>query len=331
MNILYLIGNGFDVAQGLKTRYPDFYRSYKQSSPVNEEERRIIVSIDNSIEQWSDLEKALGLFTKEVNSIDGFITAYESLSSKLSKYLMEQDEMFLPKNIERYREELANPFEDLSYPETKSFYDFVSSFEEKASVDVISFNYTNAFERAIGYEYQAITLKGPYFQKGICLNKVYKIHGSLQGTIVMGVNDAGQIANDVFAKNQDVCDALVKPQTNSVIGLGFDVLSAEMISVADLIIVYGMSIGETDRVWWQRVAERMASPNVRMIVFYHLDEQIPSDKGWRIGRIQRMVKERFEDIAGVPEELREEMGKRIYVSTKGVIFNPNVVKFKSEQ
>lgn len=272
MNILYFIGNGFDVAQGLKTRYPDFYRSYKQSSPVNEEERKIIASIDDSKEKWSDLEIALGLFTKEVNSVDGFITAYESLSSKLSRYLKEQDEMFLPKNIERYREELANPFEDLSYPETMSFYGFVSSFEEKASVDVISFNYTNAFERAIGYEYQTITLKGPYFQKGICLNKVYKIHGSLQGTIVMGVNDAGQIANDVFAKNQDVCDALVKPQTNSVIGLGFDVLSAEIISVADLIIVYGMSIGETDRVWWQRVAERMASPNVRMIVFYHLDE-----------------------------------------------------------
>lgn len=44
-----------------------------------------------------------------------------------------------------------------------------------------------------------------------------------------------------------------------------------------------------------------------------------------------MVKERFEDIAGVPEELREEMGKRIYVSTKGFVFNPNVVKFKPEQ
>lgn len=28
MNILYLIGNGFDLAQGLKTKYTDFYPYY---------------------------------------------------------------------------------------------------------------------------------------------------------------------------------------------------------------------------------------------------------------------------------------------------------------
>lgn len=73
MNILYLIGNGFDVAQGLKTRYPDFYGSYKQTAPINDEERRIIASIDNNVEKWSDMEVALGVFTKEVNSAAGFI------------------------------------------------------------------------------------------------------------------------------------------------------------------------------------------------------------------------------------------------------------------
>ena len=332
MNILYLIGNGFDVAQGLKTRYPDFYGSYKQTAPINDEERRIIASIDNNVEKWSDMEAALGVFTKEVNSAAGFIDAYESLSSKLSIYLKGQDEYYRPNNIERYRKELANPFEDLSYPEAISFNKYVSSFgEKKASIDVISFNYTNVFERAIGYEYQAVALEGPYFSQGVSLNRVYKIHGSLQGTVVMGVNDAGQIANDAFAKNQDVCDMIVKPQTNAVMGLGFDILSGEMISAADLIIVYGMSIGETDRVWWQRIAERMASPSVRMIIFYHLDEQVPTDKGWRVGRIQRMVKERFENISSVPEELREEMEKRIYVSTKGFMFNPNVVKYNPAQ
>ena len=332
MNILYLIGNGFDVAQGLKTRYSDFYGTYKQTVPINDEERRIISSIDSSVEKWSDMEVALGAFTKEVDRADGFIAAYESLSSKLSLYLRRQDEYYRPDNIERYRKELAHPFEDLTYPEAISFKKYVSSYgEQKASIDVISFNYTNVFERAIGYEYQTVALEGPFFPQGVSLNRVYKIHGSLQGTIVMGVNDAGQIANDSFAKNQDICDMLVKPQSNSVMGLGFDILSGEMISSADMIIIYGMSIGETDRIWWQRIAERMVSPSVRMIIFYHLNEPVPTDKGWRMGRIQRMVKERFEIIAGVPDELREEMEKRIYVSTGGFMFNPNVVKYNPAQ
>ena len=332
MNILYLIGNGFDVAQGLKTRYPDFYGSYKQTDPINDAERRIIASIDDDVEKWSDMEAALGAFTKEVNSVMDFIDAYENLSSKLSMYLSSQDDHYCPENIERYRKELANPFEDISYPEAISLNEYISSFgKKKASIDVLSFNYTNVFEKAIGYEYKAVALEGPFFPEGVSLNRVYKIHGSLQGTIVMGVNDAGQIANDAFAKNQDVCDMLVKPQTNTVMGLGFDILSGELLSTADLIIIYGMSIGETDRIWWQRIAERMVSPSVRMIIFYHLNEPVPTDKGWRMGRIQRMVKERFEIIAGVPDELREEMGKRIYVSTRGFMFNPNVVKYNPAQ
>lgn len=332
MNILYLIGNGFDVAQGLKTRYPDFYGSYKQTDPINDAERRIIASIDDDVEKWSDMEAALGAFTKEVNSVMDFIDAYENLSSKLSMYLRSQDDHYRPENIERYRKELANPFEDLSYPEAISLNEYISSFgKKKTSIDVLSFNYTNVFEKAIGYEYKTVALEGPFFPEGVSLNRVYKIHGSLQETIVMGVNDAGQIANDAFAKNQDVCDMLVKPQTNTVMGLGFDILSGELLSAADLIIIYGMSIGETDRIWWQRIAERMVSPSVRMIIFYHLNEPVPTDKGWRMGRIQRMVKERFEIIAGVPDELREEMGKRIYVSTRGFMFNPNVVKYNPAQ
>ena len=43
------------------------------------------------------------------------------------------------------------------------------------------------------------------------------------------------------------------------------------------------------------------------------------------------MKERFEIIAGVPDELREEMEKRIYVSTRGFMFNPNVVKYNPAQ
>ena len=94
MNIVYLIGNGFDVAQGLRTRYPDFYESYKHSVPVNEVEHKIIEAIDEHQEDWSDMERELGRFTSQIDNAEGFIDAYESLSDKLKEYLRVQESQY---------------------------------------------------------------------------------------------------------------------------------------------------------------------------------------------------------------------------------------------
>lgn len=126
MNIVYRIGNGFDLAQDLKTSYQGFYRSYKESEPVIEVERRIISSITDNVETWSNLEKRLGPFTKELDGVEGFAEAYESLYLKLKKYLQVEEDRYLAENVERFRKELANPFIDLSYREQVEYRGFTS-------------------------------------------------------------------------------------------------------------------------------------------------------------------------------------------------------------
>ena len=42
MNILYLIGNGFDLAQGLKTKYTDFYPYYIDRTVCNPAVKKIL-------------------------------------------------------------------------------------------------------------------------------------------------------------------------------------------------------------------------------------------------------------------------------------------------
>lgn len=329
MNIVYLIGNGFDLAQNLKTSYPDFYKSYKDSKPVNEVEKRIISSISDNVETWSNLEKRLGSLTKELKGVEGFAEAYESLYLKLKKYLQTQENLFVADSIERYRKELANPFIDLSYGEQIGYQGYISGFFGVSSViNVVTFNYTDVFERAIGYQYQPTHLKSDYFPDGIQLNNVYKVHGSLRGTFLMGVNDTSQIANPSFAENQDICDFLVKPQANHNMGLYFDQFSMDLIGSANLIVVYGMSIGETDRLWWKRIAETLKSPNVRMIVFHHMRDPIPEDLKWKEPKIKRDFKKHFEDIAEIPESQRTEIDERITVSLKGFLFNPHVVRYE---
>ena len=329
MNIVYLIGNGFDLAQDLKTSYQDFYESYKKSEPINGVEKKIISSINDDIKTWSNLEKRLGSFTKELEGIDGFAEAYESLYLKLKKYLQEEENRYMAGNVERYREELANPFIDLSYLEQKGFHGFATSFFGVSSViNVVTFNYTDVFERAIGYQYQPIHLKGDYFPDGVQLNNVYKVHGTLHGTFLMGVNDTSQIANPSFAADLDICDFLVKPLANQNMGLYFDQFSMDVIGRSNLIVVYGMSIGETDRQWWKKVADRLKSPDVRMILFHHMSDPIPEDLKWKEPKVKRSLKKHFEDIAEVPESQRAELDEKIIVSLKGSLFNPHFVRYE---
>ncbi|MBQ5979498.1 MAG: bacteriophage abortive infection AbiH family protein [Bacteroidales bacterium] len=326
MNIVFFIGNGFDIAQGLKTKYSDFYKSYKKSTPVNETEKKIIASIDESQDTWSDLEATLGVFTQELNNPGEFIDAYESLNLKLREYLKGQESLFLQESIQRYRNELANPFVDLSYSNQVKFYDLYKSETKVATVNVISYNYTNVFERAIGYQYQPITLKSSFFPFDLQVNNVYKVHGSLQGTILMGVNDASQIANKVFAEDMDVCDFFIKPRLNSALGYYFDQFALRSIESADLIVVYGMSIGKTDEIWWKSVAQRMLSSSCQLLIFKHLESPIPAELGWRAGKVIRQTKTHFARVAEISDNLDAPVMNRITVSLSGGLFNPNYLR-----
>ncbi len=60
MNILFLIGNGFDINIGLKSKYIDFYKYYNSIKSDNEIITALKESLSINDENWSDLETALG-------------------------------------------------------------------------------------------------------------------------------------------------------------------------------------------------------------------------------------------------------------------------------
>ena len=58
-SITYLIGNGFDINLGLKTKYTDFYGEYIASVKDlddNDCRKRFAMKIDGNYENWSDFE-----------------------------------------------------------------------------------------------------------------------------------------------------------------------------------------------------------------------------------------------------------------------------------
>lgn len=69
-NALYIIGNGFDLAHGMPTRYGDFKRWLIENGRIDvihELESAFPVQKDNEFLLWSDFEKALGLY--DINKV----------------------------------------------------------------------------------------------------------------------------------------------------------------------------------------------------------------------------------------------------------------------
>lgn len=113
MKILFILGNGFDINLGLKTRYQDFYDVYSK----NHSNHDLVMKLKNHISKntngyWSDLELALGEYTKEFKNIEDFDTVMEDIILSLSKYLKNIQSNFNKSNIK-----CENFFHDLDSPE----------------------------------------------------------------------------------------------------------------------------------------------------------------------------------------------------------------------
>ena len=65
MRILYLIGNGFDLAQTLNTRYSDFYKDLSVDILT-----KLKSSIKDDIRSWADMKKMLGKFSSEMGTVE---------------------------------------------------------------------------------------------------------------------------------------------------------------------------------------------------------------------------------------------------------------------
>lgn len=96
MELLYIIGNGFDIAQKCNTSYSEFYKYLEKNK---ETDYRLLKLMLDDIEfkkelDWSDLELALGKFCKEAENKEEFEEFYFYLSGQLKKFLEEIDQKF---------------------------------------------------------------------------------------------------------------------------------------------------------------------------------------------------------------------------------------------
>ncbi|WP_302953223.1 bacteriophage abortive infection AbiH family protein [uncultured Prevotella sp.] len=291
MNVLYIIGNGFDKAQGMNTSYPDFYK-YLRTLPNNDNPllEKLINCISDRYELWSDMEKGLGLFTKEIENSEDFDTLYFYLSDKLQEYLKTEEDRFIPSEPlkSKFQKDIFSIRENLADSDKLRYDVFLDRFHISTSVkdiSIMTLNYTNTLEKLFFIGGRKFPL---VFNNNNILRKIIHVHGILDDTIILGVDNEEQIGNKDFKNNLEIKDYLIKRQSYESIKTTNHIECENLIKTAKVIVLYGVSLGDTDKSWWRIIGDNLIKRNnLALIQYLYAPNTIPPTRKQKIAQLER--------------------------------------------
>jgi|688.fasta_scaffold384190_2 hypothetical protein len=308
MEIVYIIGNGFDLNLGLKTSYKDFYTFYKSLPEERTTIKKLKNSISNNFETWSDLELGLGEYTSNINSLEEFDEVYEDISEKLSEYLLNQEASFNYERIEQHKVDdyLSKPEKSLPPSLANEIKEYKNGWSNSFwNVHIITLNYTTVIDKVINKDTKNRQIGFNGKKNPIILQNLEHLHGYTNNRMILGVNDINQLSNSSFQKDQNIIEAIVKPQSNKA---SYDIVDAKcssLISKANLICVFGCSIGATDKIWWNLIAQQLKR-DCKLILFSK-SEEIPKRISYKINRPIRYIKDDFLRKANLENDKAKEI------------------------
>lgn len=321
MNVLYILGNGFDKAHGMKTSYPEFYQYLMENtdsgSPLLQQLKK---DIKEETLLWSDMEEAFGQFTSRVKNPIDLENLYFELSDNLQMYLEAEENAFNPsENLKRkFVVDFVHPSRYMGETDKIKYNTFVKRIGVGHDISVMTLNYTDTLERLLSL--------GSATDKRIDSNNYFRqvihVHGRLNDSLIIGVDNEEQIANEQFRKNEDVTDFLIKIKSNVAMKYTRHRTCESLISNAHLIILYGVSLGETDAHWWKLIGEQFKKRNTLCVVqyLYRPNEILPTRKQL-LGRIERTQQQCVMNKFGIKnEEWPEDSADRLFFITNSNAF-----------
>ena len=328
MKILYIIGNGFDLNLDLETSYNQFYEFYKLVKSDNVNVQKLKENISKTYESWSNLELALGSYTQHLNEVKEFDDVMIDIGKELSKYLKIQEE-----KLENYEINQHMFFNYLISPENlflSTDKEILIEYKNKWAnydriLNIYTFNYTSVIETICGDKQKNILLASKANNPITTLKEIKHIHGYLDTEMVIGVNDKSQIANESFRENRDILEFIVKSECNKANKNNIDREFTNEINTANLIYIFGSSIGDTDKKWWELIGERLKSTECRLIIFSRGDE-IPARIRNMESRAERAVRDSFLSKTKLNENEMETMEDKIFIRINSGMFDGIMIK-----
>lgn len=168
--------------------------------------------------------------------------------------------------------DLHHPGNKLASAVQRRFNKFInplSGISEDRSVCIMTFNYTDTFEEMLR---KCVKLNERLYNS-INSMKVYHVHGTLENQMTFGVNDPSQIFSEKNILNNSNYFEIVKPLFNDACLNTNNSDCENLINQADIISIYGASIGATDQKWWDYIGNQMQERSNLSIIYFPFDNK----------------------------------------------------------
>ncbi|MCL2312206.1 MAG: bacteriophage abortive infection AbiH family protein, partial [Firmicutes bacterium] len=278
--MVFIIGNGFDIALGLKTSYRDFLKWYLSQSTIKDEpiivkfKEEIRNDIDKDIRSWADLEMKLGdyICKYDLHQIKEYEFAYRDIKEKLNRYIKMQERKVkydtIGTEISEQVKKFFGEFHDYFPPQTRlelinSIYPRIGSM----TYNFINFNYTQTLAECLAQG--GDTLKYRTHNRDV-VDKIVHIHGQIDNNLLLGVDNESQINNDIFRNDLAIKRLLLKPLLNESSKYGTADEVRRIISNSNTVCLFGLSLGGSDLSWWVYIGKWLkTSEQKKLIVFWY--------------------------------------------------------------
>lgn len=328
--VTFLIGNGFDIGLGLNTEYANFVNAYLQQPSKTD----VIVKLKKAINQdagfWGDAELAFGKLPFSTFGKDSYSVVKECVtdfSDALSEYLKNEERRFQISDEKikvAFCSLLCSYYQRLGeYPrrnELKRLKQF-----NRLKINVINFNYTETIDKMLP---QSGTMALPGWGRiDVQINEVCHVHGALSAETSrsFGVNMSSQIEDSKLIP--DARMLLVKPEVDRLARWGLESIAKEMIDESDTVVLFGLSLGATDQLWWNYLLDYIQyKPEHRLCLMQYVKSargtRVPGEEGlWA----QRECRKFYNAVD--PQKMKyvntTDLDRRIDVSIRGPHLDPD--------
>ncbi len=332
MNITFLIGNGFDRNLGLDTTYANFVQHYKSIEPKTDILKSFRAYIKDNEELWSSAEIAMGKYTGELETgaAEAFAECYIDFCEQLAIYLKGQMKRM---DYDDSQEDVVKTFSNLnriiqSFPtqERDMLHElYKQRINEPIVFNFICYNYTDTLDQCVSIVKNTPNTLGSHKYNALTLNhtigQICHVHGTVDNEMVFGVNDDSQISKlDVFdCEDGDLYkNMLIKIQANASYLENTDARALQIIQNSHLIYIYGMSLGETDKLWWERICDWLRGNAGRHLIVQKYDMPVKTVLQIQYQLAERRIKRNIVKNSTLDDDSKKNIEPRIHITGENI-------------
>lgn len=277
MNVTFLIGNGFDLRLGMKTRFADMYEGYidqPSSSAAIASFKEMLAEDAPEYKTWGDFEMALAQRASCFKAEDDFIECLRDFKVYMAKHLTEEQKCFRKRLtvsmnaksqcMSELSDGIRNFYKGLR-PNVKNMFEGLG-LNTDTHYHFITFNYTDVFDS--------------FLASSLRTEDVIHIHGKLDADVVLGADNMRQLIDLPYKITKRFQRAFIKPEFNKSYDNARMAKASQIIGNSTIICIYGMSLGPSDYSWTTMLKDWLLADEDNHLVYFVHDEAVFDQLNW---------------------------------------------------